>query len=124
MYKEKKKSVASEQTIRLQFQTRLVERYDKIMLLLPSNVYAKDFNYEKVADKDQFLRAMRSYFDLCSHQFFLHKIKKIDPEVWEEWEEGMKAAINTPAVLFAWKELPRNQNMYPELNTFFNKHIH
>ena len=56
----KNKIQKDNEIIVLQFYTRFVERYEEILLKLPSNIYSKDFNYNEIQDKESFLRAMRS----------------------------------------------------------------
>lgn len=112
-----------DEIIQLQFFSRFVERYQKIMVLLPSDVYSKEFDISTVKDKEMFLRNMRSYFDLCSQEYFLYQKGKISKEVWCEWEEGILSSFNYPAFQIAWNQLSSSEAMYADFKVFISANI-
>jgi len=89
-------------------QTFLVytQRYQDILLNLPSGIEASDFDMaDGVEDKEVFLRYLRAYFDLCSEQFYLHEKGFIDDKVWALWQGGMRDSLKKPAFKQAWVEI-------------------
>jgi len=119
----KNKIQKDNEIIVLQFYSRFVERYEEILLKLPSNIYSKDFNYNEIQDKESFLRAMRSYFDLCSQEYYLYKKGKLKEEIWKEWEEGIDSSIKLSAFKNAWIELPNSQSTYNDFRKFMEEKI-
>ena len=62
------------------------------MLHLPDEIFQNTGEYDELdCEKKRYLRA---YIDLCSEEFYLRKIKKIDKNVWINWQEGIFYAFN------------------------------
>jgi hypothetical protein len=78
-------------TQKLNLFAEYTKRYQKIMLHFPESLHHPNFDYDKLnaEQKDEILRYMRAYFDLCSEEYDLHQQKVIDKKVWENWKEGM-----------------------------------
>lgn len=64
-------------------------------------------------DDAKTMRHMRAYFDLCSEEFYLHKRKLIDENVWELWGGGMRAAFSKAAFRQAWARIKKD-TLYDE----------
>ena len=57
-------------------------------------------------EKDDLLRRwIRAYFDLCSEEVKLACRGHIPDEVWQDWEEGMRSAMNSSVCNWAWEGL-------------------
>lgn len=94
------------------------KRYQEIILHFPENINADDFDLNKEAGRDQIMRYLRVYFDLCSEEFFLHRNGYIDDKVWMEWEAGMVFAFSKPAFAQAWVEIKNDTDFYTEFGGF------
>ncbi len=96
------------------------KRYQEIIIHFPENINEDTFSYEELEKnkKDETMRYMRVYFDLCSEEFFLHKHKYIDEKVWKEWEEGMSYAFNKKAFRRAWEKISSDTGFYTDFKKF------
>ncbi len=101
------------------------KRYQEINLHFPENINEILFSYEDLAPekRDETMRYMRVYFDLCSEEFFLHKNDYIDEVVWKEWEEGMSFAFNKAAFKIAWEKISKDSDFYTDFKKFVNSKI-
>lgn len=74
---------------------------------LSSKILIKAFFSENLSDKEyvDHLDEMYRYFDLCNHQAFLAKSKRISPETWEFWKDGITSNMKRPAFEKAWSEI-------------------
>ena len=101
------------------------KRYQEIILHFPENINEKSFSYDKLKEKErnETMRYMRVYFDLCSEEYFLYKNEYIDNKVWKEWEEGMAFAFNKQAFKIAWQKISRDSDFYTEFKRFVTSKI-
>jgi hypothetical protein len=99
------------------------KRYQEIILHFPENINTNDFDLNIEANKDQIMRYLRVYFDLCSEEFFLHRNGYIDDKVWKEWEAGMVFAFNKPAFIQAWEVIKTDTGFYTEFGDFVDAAI-
>lgn len=109
------------------FFAEYTKRYQEIILHFPENINESSFLYENLKGKriqNQTMRYMRVYFDLCSEEFFLYKHGHLDPEVWKEWEAGMKFAFKKPAFKIAWNKIARDTGYYTEFERFENSNMY
>lgn len=86
------------------FFERYTERYQHIMEHLPEWVYddADECNVDRLREEN-LTPFVRAYFDLCSEEYYLYTKKRIDSEVWREWEEGMRIAFNHKVFREYWE---------------------
>ncbi len=106
--------------LKLNFFANYTKRYQEIMLHLPFSIYNEDFNFNdlKADEKEQILKYMRAYFDLCSEEYHLWKNGNINKDVWEEWKSGIDFAFSksqSPFVM-AWEGM--DKNTYPEFSEY------
>jgi hypothetical protein len=94
------------------------KRYQEIILHFPENINTNSFNLNIETNKDQIMRCLRVYFDLCSEEFFLHRNGYIDDKVWTEWEAGMVFAFSKPAFIQAWEIIKTDTGFYTEFGDF------
>lgn len=80
-------------------------RYSEIISNFPEDINEKDFKINPGTEKyNKVMRAMRLYFDLCYEEYSLfYNYKKIDEKLWEDWKEGIEAALSKKAFQNAWK---------------------
>ncbi|MBP7679060.1 MAG: hypothetical protein KA096_01390, partial [Bacteroidales bacterium] len=74
-------------------------------------------------DKDSCIRYIRVYFDLCSEQHFLFKTKRIDQDIWKEWEEGMKHFFSIPAFKIIWQEYYSDSEYFNDFKSFVEREL-
>jgi len=98
------------------------KRYQNIMVHLSENVHHSNFDYDKLnaEQKDDTLRYMRAYFDLCSEEYDLYLQNLIDKKVWENWEEGMKFIFSKQAFRDAWNMIAFDSFYYKDFVSFVN----
>ena len=79
-------------------------RYSEITSKFPENINEEEFVIKSGTEGyNNLMRAMRLYFDLCYEEYSLfNNYKKIDEELWENWKEGMEAALSKKAFKDAW----------------------
>lgn len=94
------------------------KRYQEIMMKMPEICFQEEFDYTKLDDKnkDQTIKAMRLYFDLCSEEYFLYLKNKIDQEVWLEWKSGMTYMLNKPAFQIVWEIINFQSGYYEDFS--------
>jgi hypothetical protein len=104
--------------IRLQVFMNYTERYSKIIVTIPEAAFDPEksiFMIQTVSKeiKDEYLTAMRQYFNMCSEEFYLHQNRLLDKKVWRLWEKGIKFAMKLPSYQDAW-EIIRGHEGYDE----------
>ena len=80
------------------------KRYQEIVERLPMGA----FSTKKELDKDKVdgaLPLFRSYFNLCSEEFYLNRIGRLQSVVWSTWQEEMQMHFRYPAFTEAWERL-------------------
>jgi hypothetical protein len=55
--------------------------------------------------REEFLKAMRRYFNLCWEELHLYKVKRIDRVTWSIWRAGILETLRSPHFRVAWAEL-------------------
>jgi len=95
---------------RMQTFLAYTQRYQDIIVNLPVDVESDTYSLDELpeADKDDFLRWLRSYYDLCSEEFYLNDEKMLDRKVWRLWEAGMRDSLKKPAFSQAWRAIQGN----------------
>jgi hypothetical protein len=58
---------------RLQFYAYFWNRFDRIFDAFPLEMFEPDFTLEQAKDPEALLVNMRSYFNLCAQEFFMHR---------------------------------------------------
>ncbi len=112
-----KQSYLMRQQLKVNMFADYTKRYQQITLNLPENINDTDFDlYKHKKEKpelyDKIMRHMRSYFDLCSEEYFLNKKKLIENVVWKEWSEGIRSTFKQKAYIDAWEIA--DSNFYDE----------
>lgn len=95
---------------KVHFFTTYTQRYQEIFLNLPVGVESSDFSLNgcEPKEKNEILRWMRAYYDLCSEEFYLNEEGLIDRKVWKLWDKGTKDLLKKPAFIDAWKLVQRH----------------
>lgn len=97
------------------------ERYQDIFLKLPVGIEDDDFQLALLRDdeKENLLRWIRAYFDLCSEEYYLQRRGYLCRDVWKLWNGGMKDSFKKPAFKQAWSMLQKDGYYASE----FAKHV-
>lgn len=100
-------------------------RYQKIALHLPVDIYEYQFRFEKLTKnkREEALRYMRVYFDLCYEQFFLNNKGLIDGEVWKDWKKGMKFTFAAKAFREIWQKEFAKSDFYDKFKDFVHSEL-
>lgn len=108
--------------IRLQVFADYTKRYQEIKFRFPSAIYSAGFELVKLDDesKEDVLRSVRAYFDLCSEEFFLAEKKMIDQNVWNMWKDEILESMTRPIFQQVWKKIESEYETYPAFVTFVN----
>lgn len=109
--------------VRLNFFTDYTKRYQEIMINLPHDIGDPDFDIHALdpEQREQILRYMRAYFDLCSEEYHQYQKKRIDQDTWNEWEEGIKYSFSKRAFRDGWEELTFNSKYYGDFVSLAEK---
>lgn len=111
--------------LQLNFFADYTKRYQEIILNFPESINESEFDIDSLQPeiRDNTLRYMRAYFDLCSEEYYLWKNGNIEDKTWKEWESGIKFAFSKPAFKQAWKVLNLDTIYYGEFTKFVSEHI-
>lgn len=89
--------------IRTSFEDALTKEYRELCHSIPTKaLLGEELSDEELAHS---FDEMYRYFDLCNHQAFLAKSKRIAPETWEFWKDGITSNMKRPAFEKAWSEI-------------------
>ena len=92
------------------------------MINFPNAVFNEDFDYSDSGEqKEQMLRYMRAYFDLCSEEYYMFTQGHVDDDIWENWKEGMLVAFKRKAFIDAWKNT--NKENYKDFSKWISKEL-
>jgi hypothetical protein len=91
--------------LRLQNFATFTQRYDQIMLRLPvwSLRQCSSLSYLGETEREDVLRLVASYFDLCAAEHHVRKQKLIPTSVWNHWQESMVMFLRQPIQREAWE---------------------
>jgi hypothetical protein len=86
-----------------QFEDSLNAQYRALLAELPLEaLLGKELPPNALAES---LRVFYRYFDLSNEQAFLHRKKRVRPETWTNWSEGITQNMARPAFRQAWERL-------------------
>jgi hypothetical protein len=108
---------------KLQNFTHYTQRYQDILVNLPTNINSKNFSIDelKTDEKEHLYRWLRAYIDLCSEEFYLNQNKLIDSYVWRLWGSGMTDFFNKPAFYQTWNTIQENDTYGKEFKKFIDQ---
>jgi len=86
-----------------QFEDDIEKEYRSIAKDIPVNTLLGEDVSEK--DKLVFMNAFYNYIDFTNGQIQLCKNKRIRPETWISWSEGIEENLKLKAFNSAWKEI-------------------
>ncbi|MFQ5864654.1 MAG: hypothetical protein ACE5IW_05430 [bacterium] len=109
--------------MRLQNFMEYTLRYQNIMLELPISIESNNFTLQSLnnQEKENVLKYLRAYFDLCSEEYYLEKNALIDKYVWDLWEKGMKDSFRKPAFKEGWEIIQKDSYFSKSFEDFFIK---
>jgi len=102
------------------FFAEYTKRYQEIALHFPLDIYEDAFSFDNLGEekRDETLRYIKVYFDLCYEEYFLHKNKNIDQKVWDDWKEGICFAFSKRAFKEVWERYYGDSDFYREFKKF------
>jgi hypothetical protein len=83
-------------------------RYSEIIRDLPdaaSNEKLSALEEASQEEKNRIMGLMRAYFDLCSEEYYLNKMGRIDQETWSRWERGLFYTVRLATFVDAWESI-------------------
>ena len=122
-----RKSVSQfDKQLQLNFFADYTKRYQKIMINLPADINMDDFNIHELENdtKEKILVYMRSYFDLCSEEYYLSQKKLIDDDTWKEWSSGIEYTFSKKAFQEGWKLIALDTKYYHDFTEHINNLLH
>ena len=113
------------QQMSLNFFSDYTKRYQQIFLNFPVNINDPEFSFDKLKPeiKENTLIYMRVYFDLCSEEYFLHSIKKIDKKIWKEWSSGIIYTFSKAAFRDGWRIINLDTDIYKDFCKWINNEV-
>lgn len=102
-YNRKQLKMFNEQ-LKLNFFADYTKRYQEIILKFPESINQKNFDIRKMPenDRNEVLKYMRVYFNLCSEEYDLYTTNYISERVWENWKNSIESAFSKKAFIDAW----------------------
>lgn len=88
-------------------------RYQELVKSFPSSVLRENFSLMDLSEeeREQVLRCMLMYFDLCYEEYFLHQANLIDPRLWKVWKDGIRTATSRPAFRQSWQYISSKRSI-------------
>jgi len=79
-------------------------RYQEILLNLPIGISRPDYdlNAQDETQKQNALKYLRAYFDLCAEEYWLDSHGYFEKEIWQLWRNAMKSKMQKKAFKDAW----------------------
>ncbi len=101
------------------------ERYQNILINLPIDIESNNFqlNSLKKEEKEEILKWLRAYFDLCSEEYYLYNRKLIDDSAWTLWHAGIKISLQKSAFRDGWNEIQKNDYYNLDFATYIESII-
>jgi len=101
----RKQTIILNNQLKLNFFAYFTKRYQEILLNLPENINAPNFDYNFLSDelKNKTMRYMRAYFDLNSEEYDLWRTGCVETRTWNNWKVGIGYALSKKAFLDAWE---------------------
>ncbi len=124
----RKQTLLMRQQMKVNLFADYTKRYQEIILHFPENINDKKFDFDELkrGDHDLYnktMRYMRTYFDLCSEEFYLNKNSQIDKAVWREWSQGIKYTFTKKAFKQAWEIATKNSKFYDDFANWMKEEV-
>ena len=113
----KREILARKRSEQLQFYAYFWKKYDRILESLPISIFDEDFRLEDAKDPDTLMVSLRSYFDLCTQEFFMHQQGLIEEVIWENWSRGLLACMELEVFKQAYSRL-KVEMSHPEFHSW------
>jgi hypothetical protein len=115
----------TQRQLKVQNFVEYTKRYQEIILHFPENINAKTFKLDKLPKKtrDQTLRLMRAYYDLCSEEHYLHAKHYLSEDFWQLWKSGMRVAFSKVSFKQAWAIIMRDSTFDDGFVAFVDSNI-
>ncbi len=120
-YNCKQLKIFNEQ-LKLNFFADYTKRYQEIILNFPESINQKNFDIRKMPenDRNEVLKYMRVYFNLCSEEYDLYTNNYISERVWKNWKEGIEFAFSKKAFVDAWYIIKLDTTYYSKFTILIN----
>jgi len=108
--------------LKLNFFADYTKRYQEIILNFPESINQKNFDIRKMPenDRNEVLKYMRVYFNLCSEEYDLYTNNYISERVWKNWKEGIEFAFSKKAFVDAWYIIKLDTTYYSKFTILIN----
>ena len=119
IWSNRKQTIILNDQLKLNFFADYTKRYQEIILNLPENINAPNFDYNVLSSelRNRTLRYMRAYFDLSSEEYDLWRAGYIETRIWNNWKNGICFALSKKAFRDAWEIVKLDTVYYPEFNS-------
>lgn len=86
--------------------TEYTRRYAEIASALPWDAASPSCSVEPAKmpeqEREQLLRTMRRYFNICWEELHLHRTAKIDDATWKIWDAGIQDSLRSGCFRSSW----------------------
>ena len=120
--RNKKEIAVRRRSEQLQFYAYFWQKWDRVLESLPYGVFEMGFEPESDEDKKALMVTLRSYFDLCAQEFFMHEQGVIEEAIWQNWARGLTGCMRLPIFKEAYTELNVSVS-YPEFHIWLSKEL-
>ncbi|MBE3143951.1 MAG: hypothetical protein IMZ61_08515 [Planctomycetes bacterium] len=117
--------VSNRRQLKLHNFTEYTKRYQEIILHFPENINERKYRLSGLSKeaRNQTLRYMRAYFDLCSEEYSLHQRRYIDSDFWSLWKSGMTVAFSKAAFKQSWSIIKKDTVFDSDFVGFVKDHM-
>ncbi|MGD9667846.1 MAG: hypothetical protein AB7U75_02200 [Hyphomicrobiaceae bacterium] len=113
------------QTLQTNVALDFFRRYDEITQALPEEIrgLSPEASMADLSPEHRhiFMNFMRRYLNLCSEEFALRSMGRIQGDIWKIWSDEIEAAFARKAWREAWGKLRGEFASYPKFETFIGR---
>lgn len=119
LYSNNRQMNLLEKQMKASFFADYTRRFHDIMQEFPPDIASETFSYESLpeAERQEVLKNMKLYFDLCSEEYDLWENDMLEERVWRKWEAGISYSFSKKAYREAWEVCKQNSYYYED---FYN----
>jgi hypothetical protein len=96
------------------------QRYQAITLKFPESINEPTFDLANHEARDDTMRYMRAYIDLCYEEWWLARNDFLDSLLWQVWDGGIATAMGKRAFSDAWRIIQRDSKYDDEFRDYLD----
>lgn len=107
------------ETLKYLLASQCTAKYQRIVSQLPADLLLQGatLTFKDWENESRTIATLHAYVDLCAEEVALWKAGQIPEAVWKNWEQGICAGFQIPAVAKLWNNFFR-RGPYDDLRAF------